>query len=48
MLSAIAREKAIKEWKRAWKVKLIYDFNSAWSDLWPDIVGVPDSDSSEG
>ena len=33
MESAIAREKAIKEWKRAWKIALIEKDNSAWLDL---------------
>ena len=30
---AIAREKAIKEWKRAWKIKLIESANPDWKDL---------------
>ncbi|WP_334179877.1 GIY-YIG nuclease family protein [Pseudoxanthomonas sp.] len=33
MPSAIAREKALKEWKRAWKIKLIEDMNPYWHDL---------------
>ncbi|MGE3106285.1 MAG: GIY-YIG nuclease family protein [Lysobacterales bacterium] len=33
MLSAIAREKAIKEWRRAWKLELIEDQNPEWKDL---------------
>jgi putative endonuclease len=33
MQAAIAREKAIKEWKRAWKIELIEKFNSEWRDL---------------
>ena len=36
--NAISREKAIKEWKRAWKVELIREINPAWRDLYPDIV----------
>jgi putative endonuclease len=39
MLSAIAREKAIKEWKRQWKLELIERFNRDWNDLYPDIIG---------
>ena len=39
MESAIRREKAIKEWKRAWKIALIERFNGSWRDLYPDIVG---------
>ena len=31
MESAIAREKAIKEWKRVWKVELIENGNPTWS-----------------
>ncbi|WP_211251243.1 GIY-YIG nuclease family protein [Deefgea rivuli] len=38
MESAIAREKAIKEWKRAWKLTLIEKMNPDWRDLYPDIV----------
>ena len=38
MESAIAREKAIKEWKRRWKVELIEQLNLEWRDLYPDIV----------
>jgi putative endonuclease len=33
MESAIAREKAIKEWKRAWKLALIEQANPEWRDL---------------
>ncbi|MBD9467914.1 GIY-YIG nuclease family protein [Pseudoxanthomonas sp. PXM01] len=33
MESAIRREKALKEWKRAWKIKLIEDRNPYWRDL---------------
>lgn len=39
MESAIAREKRIKKWKRAWKVRLIEEANPYWRDLWNDIVG---------
>jgi putative endonuclease len=31
--SAIAREKTIKEWKRAWKIELIEKANPQWQDL---------------
>ena len=30
---AIAREKAMKAWKRAWKVEQIESINPDWSDL---------------
>jgi putative endonuclease len=33
MQAAIIREKAMKEWKRAWKIKLIEDRNPYWHDL---------------
>ena len=38
MLSAISREKAVKEWKRAWKIELIETANPQWHDLYPDVV----------
>jgi putative endonuclease len=34
MESAIAREKAIKEWKRKWKLELIEKQNPYWHDLY--------------
>ena len=39
MESAILREKRIKAWRRAWKVKMIDTSNPSWRDLWPDISG---------
>ena len=36
--SAIPREKALKKWKRAWKVRLIEEENPRWEDLYPSIV----------
>lgn len=33
VIEAIAREKAMKEWKRAWKVQLIENANPEWDDL---------------
>ena len=38
MESAIAREKAIKEWQRAWKLKLIEHVNPTWRDLYGDLI----------
>lgn len=35
---AIAREKMLKAWKRAWKVELIEAANPQWRDLWDDIL----------
>ncbi len=34
---AIAREKAVKKWRRAWKVKLIEQGNPDWRDRWFDL-----------
>lgn len=34
MESAIKREKAIKEWKRSWKLELIEKENPKWLDLY--------------
>ena len=31
---AIAREKAMKTWKRDWKIELIERANPEWNDLW--------------
>jgi putative endonuclease len=39
MMSAIAREKAIKAWKRSWKIELIEKFNPYWRDLYDEICG---------
>lgn len=38
MMSAIAREKALKEWKRAWKLLLIEKDNPLWKDLYDDLL----------
>ena len=35
--SAITREKQIKAWKRAWKLRLIEASNPEWDDLYEDI-----------
>jgi putative endonuclease len=37
--AAIAREKRLKKWNRAWKVRLIEKDNSGWSDLWEKLTG---------
>ena len=36
---AIAREKAVKKWRRAWKVELIEAANPDWNDRWFEING---------
>ena len=38
MLEAIAREKAIKEWKRQWKLRVIEELNPDWRDLYEELV----------
>jgi len=35
---AIAREKQLKNWPRAWKVRLIVQMNRDWDDLYDGIV----------
>jgi putative endonuclease len=37
--AAIAREKAMKKWRRDWKIRLIEEQNPEWRDLFPAIVG---------
>ena len=37
MDTAIQREKAIKNWKRAWKIKRIEEMNPQWRDLYPEL-----------
>jgi putative endonuclease len=36
--SAIAREKALKKWNRAWKINLIEQNNPNWDDLYFKII----------
>jgi putative endonuclease len=33
VLEARAREHSMKRWRRAWKIKLIEEFNPDWDDL---------------
>ena len=35
--SAIMREKRLKKWNRAWKLRLIEEKNPQWKDLYPEI-----------
>ena len=35
---AIQREKTMKHWPRAWKVRLINGFNRGWDDLYPSLT----------
>lgn len=36
--AAIEREKQIKGWDRAWKIRLIEENNSGWNDLAPGLI----------
>ena len=36
---AIAREKAMKKWRRAWKLELIERDNPQWLDLYDQLNG---------
>lgn len=38
MPNAIAREKQLKKWNRAWKLSLIEKQNPTWQDLWLTIL----------
>jgi putative endonuclease len=37
--NAIKREKRLKKWNRAWKIRLIEEHNPNWEDLYPSIAG---------
>lgn len=39
MEAAIIRERQIKEWKRAWKLRLIESMNPEWRDLGDELLG---------
>ena len=36
--SAIAREKQLKKWNRAWKIRLIEKTNPEWRDLYMELI----------
>lgn len=38
MYAAITREKQLKKWNRAWKLRLIEKQNPGWRDLWKEII----------
>ena len=40
--AAILREKQLKKWNRAWKLRLIEETNPSWNDLFEEIIGVGD------
>ena len=35
---AIAREKAMKKWRRGWKIRLVEEQNPDWLDRYEDIL----------
>jgi putative endonuclease len=37
--NAIMREKRLKTWNRAWKIRLIEEANPNWDDLYSGIAG---------
>ena len=37
-VTAIAREKELKKWRRDWKIRLIEEQNPGWVDLYPGIA----------
>jgi putative endonuclease len=36
---ALLRERQMKKWNRAWKIRLIQSQNPDWIDLYPSILG---------
>ena len=38
VVEAIRREKAVKKWPRAWKVRLILERNAGWDDLYEFLI----------
>lgn len=37
--TAIQREKSLKRWPRAWKIRLIHEHNPQWTDLYDSLAG---------
>ena len=37
-MGALTREKQLKKWNRAWKLRLIEALNPGWKDLYPSIT----------
>ena len=38
MVSAIAKEKALKNWHRTWKIRIIEEGNPQWLDLYEKLI----------
>ena len=47
IITAIAREKQIKNWRRVYKTNVINKFNPEWKDLYDDIIGLDSGTSPE-
>ena len=52
LASAVAREKQLKKWTRAWKAKLVSNHNPEWRDLFAEVdrrrsVRAPSSSSND-
>lgn len=41
MHTALTREKQLKLFRRAWKLRLIEEANPRWRDLYPDFINPP-------
>jgi putative endonuclease len=35
--TALVKEKQLKKWNRAWKIRIIEEINSEWKDLYTDL-----------
>ena len=40
-IDAIQREKRLKKWNRAWKIRLIESVNPNWNDLYETVMNMP-------
>ena len=38
METAILKEKRLKKWNRAWKLRLVQEANPTWRDLFEDLA----------
>ena len=46
VISAIGREKQLKNWHRDWKINLIKEFNPNWKDLGEEFLGDAETSSA--
>jgi putative endonuclease len=40
ILQARDRERGLKHWRRAWKIKLVEDLNPTWRDLYEELISL--------